>query len=164
MTFNVTVTGETIEEVAREARNMADVLALSQGMRVAAPPQKAAIVPDADDEEAETVEQDAASPPGRRRGRPPGSTKAAMAAAASASANGAEKSVEDMRQEATDILKACWGKKNTPGAEKVIALQKRFGVTRFGEVPDDKVALLLQAAVSLQKELAGEAGGETGPF
>jgi hypothetical protein len=99
-----------------------------------------------------------------RRGRPP----KAASPASQANGAGAEKSPTDMRQEAIEILSKIWGGPQGPGSKSVLDLQAKFGVKRFAEVPDDKVASLLQAAVALQVNLAG--GGststddDTGPF
>ena len=152
--YTATIGGNTLVELMRNTILMAEALSMN------APPQKLpSEIEQEAQEEPEAPVPATQSPAKRPRGRPPLNPAASVSPG-----NGAEKSTDEMRQEATDILKACWGKKNSPGAEKVVALQKKFGVSRFGEVTDDKVPSLLQAAVALQKELTGGGEADTGPF
>lgn len=112
----------------------------------------------------EEIEEEAAPAPaptiGTRRGR-------------KAEAREKELTVSEMRDQAVDILKKCYGIK-PDGAERVIALQNKLKVKRFAELGDDKIKSLLTAAQELEAALTGaknttaaaapDTSADTGPF
>lgn len=161
-TYTATIAGDTLDELNQNLRAMVDAMNQSPtgGLTPGVQPDGVA------GGIAQAPVQEAQDAP-KRRGRPPGSTVASQAAASGngASPPAAKVSLPQMRQEATDILKQCWGLQ-PDGAERVVALQQKFGVKRFAEVGDDKIPQLHQMALSLQHELAGgaPAAEDTGPF
>lgn len=158
-TYTMTVSGNTLDDLRGNLRAMVDAMAAAAG------PLQPAIT-NGEGEAPEQEQAEEVTPAPRGRGRPP-----KVAASQAVKGNGAaqaqlQKSTSQMRQESTDILKACWGLQ-PDGAERVIALQQKFGVKRFAEVGDDKIPDLYQQAVALQTELTdgtSSAAADTGPF
>lgn len=162
-TYTMTVSGQSLNDLKNNLKSVVDTMEGHDGRVTPAGIGLSVETPVTEEASAE----EAPLLPVKRRGRPPGSTSQT---AASQAGNGAQpsaqtKSLPQLRQEATDILKACWGAQ-PDGAEKVIALQQKFNVKRFAEVGDDRIPTLYQSAVALQNELAGggAAEAETGPF
>ena len=140
--YTVTVGGQTLSELVVNMNRMAETI--GQGGSKSDP------VP-----EPETPAASGTPVASRPRGRPP-----KAASQDKSKPNGeAEPSASTPGNSIPDILKTCWADPN--GAARVVAMQKKFGVKRFAEVPDDKVPALLQAAVALQKELTGGGADET---
>lgn len=107
-------------------------------MEVHAPEAPADMTPEAGEDEVEEATTEEA--PKRGRGRPPKNPPAAAAAPPTANNPAA------VRDEATKLLIMVFSRVDKKGDAKVRELQKKYGVAKFADVPDDKVNDLLADA------------------